>query len=149
MNGIKQTILKHIRLNDFTTYAKIQSLFDEAGHDYKGDYTFFLEDNNTSWGGWSYEAYRMIEELQEDGFIVMQETEAIFYGVDRVLPVYPLGTIGKRYKRLHWTPVCFRPVPTPAQDEDEGFERFITACDVLLMMKGVWRQRDEQKPRRA
>ena len=130
--AVKKMILDYIQQNDFTTYAKIQSLFDEAGYDYKGDYTFYLEDNNTSWGGWNYEAYRMIEDLQEEGLIAMYETEAIYYLVDNIVPKRPLGQMGKSYKRLHWTPVCFRPASAPQEDYFDELERFLEATDVLL-----------------
>jgi len=151
MSIVKDMILEYIRENDFTTYAKIQALFDEAEYDYKGDYTFFLDDNlsNSSWGGWNWEAYRMIEELQEEGHIAMHNSQLVFYYIDGIIPMYPLGKRNKSYKRLRWTPVCFRPVPALTDDTFVESDHFADVNTYIQRQIKAIRQLRQRKAKRV
>lgn len=115
--SVKRKTLEYIRQHDFVTYARLQRFFIGIGYDYIGEYCTGSGENNLFWINWSEEAHRMLSDLVDAGLVSMVTTYDVFYWADHAILDYPLGELDCDYKELHWTPVCFRPIPAPPYED--------------------------------
>ncbi|MEB7657624.1 pathogenicity island protein [Mammaliicoccus vitulinus] len=107
-NLIKQKVLEFIDGNDMTTYAQIESVFEECDFDFKGyiKMTSQVKPAGIFWDGWNKEACSIVRELQDEKKIKMDICPIINYMVDGTVMKLPVAK-NLNFKRDHWIPVGF------------------------------------------
>ena len=86
-------------------FSDIESVFKDAGFDYRGDKYVAVKKNLVVWYGWSDEAVDIINGLIEEGKIkVVADSVKKHKDVSNELSSLPVAKKMKDYKKLHWLP---------------------------------------------
>lgn len=114
---IKTIISDYVKQNDYVTYPEIERLFEKNGYDYAGKLVHTKDNgyNIIFWAGWKEEAFKILSELEKAGKIYMHPSSTLHYLITGKCLTFPVVTQirPKRYKKDHWLPICFRPIPLP------------------------------------
>lgn len=105
---LKKEILKYISKHECTSFAELETLFEQLNFEYKGDilYSSGSNQNIVFWAGWNQKAFNLISELKRAGKIEMTPCEKLVYVVDGKGLTLPIAR-NVNVKRESWLPVTF------------------------------------------
>lgn len=106
---IKQKVIEYIQKNNHVSYAELEHLFEDIGHDYKGDKVIMSADceHVIFWDGWNVETIELMNEVQRSGKVHKEPADPLIYLIDGRGLNLPLVKTCRQYKTDHWLPVVF------------------------------------------
>lgn len=109
---VKKAVLEYIKDHPGTSYVNIESLFDELGFEWKGDYMSTLPGypSVVLWGGWNQEALAVISDLLNEKLIERVATHIVVYMVDGKGLTLPIARTLRHYKTPRWMPIVYKVV---------------------------------------
>ncbi len=112
---VEKVIARVRYLGGSVTFVEIEDCLGESVA--KGDLAFTLlepYENIVLWSGMSEDFVAVISAIQQSRALDIKPTEWLTYALDGGALKLPIVTGKRKYKTLHWLPVCFH-MPKPAK----------------------------------